>query len=293
MSKAKVQTAVISVLTGAITFMLSVLGGYYANGVVNGEYPNPLTSQVRAEGSRAWEGDAVADWHEAAETMVIDRPAGQTALLCTAGIPIAMHDGGQVTQATITAAHCLEDGLLPRFDGPSALTDAGTHLVDERDDIAIARVPGGAPFGHVFANITEPVEGMNVCLHGRTSGRRCGVITDVDSTSFIVNVPSRAGDSGGPAYTGNSALGVVSSTMVGPRGENTRVVRADTLVGRIHHETSLSVTVTPGAQYYPHSEYSVPTDVSFTPSMMNGNVVFPPAEGTYVESETARAKMTE
>ncbi|MFK0118127.1 S1 family peptidase [Streptomyces sp. NPDC090994] len=77
---------------------------------------------------------------------------------------------------------------------------------------------GGAGIRDITAS-AGPAVGQPVCHVGRTTGYRCGTVQAVNMTVdygggavsglFRSNVCSEAGDAGGPAFSGGTALGIV------------------------------------------------------------------------------------
>ncbi|MFD0312851.1 S1 family peptidase [Streptomyces flavalbus] len=70
-----------------------------------------------------------------------------------------------------------------------------------------------------ITNAANPAVGQSVCHVGRTTGYRCGTVQAVNLTInygggtvyglFRSNICSEPGDSGGPAFSGGTALGII------------------------------------------------------------------------------------
>jgi streptogrisin D len=122
----------------------------------------------------------------------------------------ALHDGGidlvrrrgSHHRAGVTAA-IYEDTALVRYTDPGVPRPGSVHLYPGSQDIVSAG---------------DPLAGQAVCRSGLTTGLRCGSTTAVNQT---VNFPdgvrtglvrttvcSEPGDSGGPFFSGTTALGL-------------------------------------------------------------------------------------
>lgn len=87
------------------------------------------------------------------------------------------------------------------------------------------RGSGGAPVD--VAGATDPAPGMALCHYGRVSGYHCGTLRQIGLTVnfpegtvsglFSANICSEPGDTGGPAFSGGKAVGII----VGSTGDCT------------------------------------------------------------------------
>ncbi|WP_407565027.1 S1 family peptidase [Streptomyces sp. 184] len=76
---------------------------------------------------------------------------------------------------------------------------------------------GGAPVD--ITGAIDPSPGMALCHYGRVSGYRCGTVQAVNQTVnfpggvvyglFRSNICSEPGDTGGPAFSGGKAVGII------------------------------------------------------------------------------------
>jgi hypothetical protein len=139
----------------------------------------------------------------------------------------------------LTAGHCdnetwRHNGVTIGVTNLNNLTTSGSVLGDfQRVPMSTASTPLNRIFLTssltsreivAFRSYANQHQGDTACASGRTSGNRCGTIIDDDRYYGIVfrgqtkymwgkvaSLSSGSGDSGGPAYVGNTALGIVSA----------------------------------------------------------------------------------
>lgn len=150
----------------------------------------------------------------------------------------------------VTAGHCLQDAKST-VDGFGTVDKVSRHYSPDKvdpehsdyglfDAPLVNRVSVGvdAPIGTMptsaksfdILGVVAPKVGEPVCAYGDSSGWRCGAITRVNDTTFVVaGMGSVMGDSGGGAYSGNSVVGVTSSAI---GGDSTLFQRADVIMER-------------------------------------------------------------
>ena len=150
----------------------------------------------------------------------------------------------------VTAGHCLQDAKNT-VDGFGTVDKVSRHyspdkVAPEHSDYGLFGAPlvnrvsvgVNAPIGTMptaaksfdILGVVAPKVGEPVCAYGDSSGWRCGTITRVNDTTFVVaGMGSVVGDSGGGAYSGNSVVGVTSSAI---GGDSTLFQRADVIMER-------------------------------------------------------------
>ncbi|WP_338017957.1 S1 family peptidase [Streptomyces taklimakanensis] len=157
-----------------------------------------------------------------------DRLYGAGGAVCTVGFNA--RDGGGAPHALVTGRCAATAGTW--YADPGLTVPAGTtvgHSFPGNDHGVIRYTnpalsyPGEVNLGGVFQDITgaaAPRVGQSVCHIGRTTGRHCGTVTAVNATidyggGNVVhglirsNTCAEPGDSGGPAFSGTLAVGLV------------------------------------------------------------------------------------
>ena len=87
-----------------------------------------------------------------------------------------------------------------------------------RYDSSIAR--SGSVAGQDISRAANPTVGQRACRRGSTTGTHCGSVTGLNATvnyaagsvygMIRTNICAEPGDSGGPLYSGSTALGITS-----------------------------------------------------------------------------------
>ncbi len=109
----------------------------------------------------------------------------------------------------------------------------------------VNRVKTGSVFGvDTYKNITGTAvmkKGDKVCMYGNVSKHNCGTIIDTSkglSQNVLVSNPDKSiakqGDSGGPVYIGNKAIGILTDMT-----ENKKTGHWDAIYTPINRATSL------------------------------------------------------
>lgn len=138
-------------------------------------------------------------------------PGGSLTAGCTAGW-LARTAGGEPVM--LTAGHCAHLGdaiVLQRDVNDYVALGTATYVnaVPNSTDIAVvhvsepvaqdARVLERRP---VAAAIKLVIPGDPICFYGATSGRSCGIVTNiVPGYGIVTSAAAQGGDSGGPAYS--------------------------------------------------------------------------------------------
>jgi hypothetical protein len=144
----------------------------------------------------------------------------------------------------VTAGHCGEVGSdwYAREDGPRLGTVRRARNTDDPqgddDDYAVISNAGtyrlpprirDRGVSKVVSRVGRPTRGLRVCFTGRTSGTRCGRITEVRRNGVVItSMAPRQGDSGGPLFSRVAgtdrvrAIGIVVATD-GSRGYHQRI----------------------------------------------------------------------
>ncbi len=153
---------------------------------------------------------------------------------CTGGFIVKMISSG--ARGMSTAAHCAVQGIL--YGGGGTYT-GGAGLNSGAYDVRFYSPNTSVTLNNAVAccgtgaipitgrrTVGEMMVGQSLCIMGRTSGYQCGFIREVgyhyDGSSTFVRYGSvypiaAQGDSGGPVFTGNQALGWI--TAANPSGE--------------------------------------------------------------------------
>ena len=150
---------------------------------------------------------------------------------CTAG-PIGKKDGKFIM---LTAGHCHQEDMGTRVryatKDKNVLTELGHYtksqdirsdgkVVDFKTDFAIIEIKKGTTASLAVAgkyrvdHVVDPLdlrEGMEVCKYGFRTEETCGQVDYVNGNIVRVNLFSKAGDSGSPAYIklGNNRVALV------------------------------------------------------------------------------------
>ncbi|MGW9112804.1 hypothetical protein [Microbacterium sp. NPDC055683] len=172
---------------------------------------------------------------------VSNNRAGGTSLLlsqygklqCTSGFVVKARTGSDV--GVLTAGHCDTGGNLWYYFASTAeryeLNRRNAYFGSQGDAMFFrsSKMMDGwfhiaATTGRPVESVRNPLKGNNVCVYGRvTNASHCGKVVD-QQTSVVTNAGTVGnvaiieapgmtnGDSGGPAYGGNIALGILSST---------------------------------------------------------------------------------
>ncbi|MFF0725887.1 S1 family peptidase [Streptomyces sp. NPDC004134] len=147
---------------------------------------------------------------------------------CTLGFNAV--SGG--TTYGIIAGHCADVGSTWAVDTDGGRVSVGTTAgaVFPGSDYGIVRYTntsvsypgevkgsGGAPVD--ITGAADPAPGMSLCHYGRVGGYRCGTVQAVNLTVnfpggavsglFRSNICSEPGDTGGPAFSGGRAVGII------------------------------------------------------------------------------------
>lgn len=124
----------------------------------------------------------------------------------------------------VTAGHCTNIGSSwsasgGAYIGPRTGTSFPTNDYGiVRYDSSIAR--SGAVGSQDIARAANPTVGQRACRRGSTTGTHCGSVTGLNATvnyaagsvygMIRTNICAEPGDSGGPLYSGSTALGITS-----------------------------------------------------------------------------------
>ncbi|WP_326795984.1 S1 family peptidase [Streptomyces sp. NBC_01808] len=147
---------------------------------------------------------------------------------CTLGFNAV--SGG--TSYGIIAGHCADVGSTWAVDGESGRVSVGvtSGASFPGNDYGVVRYTntslsypgevkgsGGAPVD--ITGAADPAPGMSLCHYGRVGGYRCGTVQAVNLTVnfsggvvsglFRSNICSEPGDTGGPAFSGGRAVGII------------------------------------------------------------------------------------
>jgi streptogrisin B len=128
----------------------------------------------------------------------------------------------------VTAGHCT-DGASTWYTSSAMTTAIGPTVGTSfpGDDFGVVRysntaVPHPGTIGTVDVTGTATAQvGQSVCRRGSTTGVRCGVVTGLNATvnygsgevvSGLIrtNICAEPGDSGGPLYSGDKVIGILS-----------------------------------------------------------------------------------
>lgn len=178
---------------------------------------------------------------------IVIRHTDGTSSRCTAAFTADDTEGNHVA---VTSGHCIKTlgDYVYRHGAPTSTVmssdksyrasatstvDYGTfqtamtnnvapHTTIEADDNTLSST-------FRITSVEAPLRGMPVCSYGSTSGWRCGIITRVEETFFVVaGLLTDNGDSGGGAYYGNSVVGITSAA----NSDTTFFQRADVVMER-------------------------------------------------------------
>lgn len=157
-----------------------------------------------------------------------DRLYGDSGAVCTVGFNARRGDA----YYGLVAGHCLVGGDTTWYADPALTVPVGTTAGHSfpGNDYGIVRYtnsalsyPGEVNLGGVLRDITGAANvrvGQSVCHAGRTSGLHCGTVTALNATinyggGYVVygliqtNACVEPGDSGGPAFSGTLAVGLI------------------------------------------------------------------------------------
>ncbi|MFD4525658.1 S1 family peptidase [Streptomyces sp. NPDC058470] len=143
---------------------------------------------------------------------------------CSAGVNVRSGS----TYYFVTAGHCTAG--LPTWYTTSAMTTLvgpTTATSFPGDDYGLVRysnpaVPHPGTIGTIYISGTAPAYvGQSVCRRGATTAVRCGVVTglnatvnygngDIVSGLIKTNICAEPGDSGGPLFSGDKVIGILS-----------------------------------------------------------------------------------
>lgn len=171
---------------------------------------------------------------------------------CTAGFSVVR---GSVYGMT-TANHCTSIGSTTSYQGASmALPSAPVALAASSGDVKWRRVVGDTAeprFQSVsggyrlVTGTANPAVGTAICKYGVSTGQTCDTVVatnvcanDYCGLSKVGNDISEAGDSGGPWFFGNTAMGIHHGTA----WHGAKIVSAFTRIGAVN---LLSVSVVTG-----------------------------------------------
>jgi streptogrisin B len=152
---------------------------------------------------------------------------GDNGRVCTVGF----NARSSTTTYALLAGHCLSTGTTwyadPGRTIPVGVTDAVSFPSDDYGVVrytnpSVAR-PGEVSLGggavRDITGVTAPRVGQSVCHVGRVGGLRCGTVTAINVTVsygggtvyglFRSNACLEPGDTGGPAFSGTTALGLL------------------------------------------------------------------------------------
>ncbi len=184
---------------------------------------------------------AVASIEESVETKdLLDSRGGLRlaeqggGLQCTSGFMGTKNSSG--TKVLVTAAHCPDALRYISWASGASWTNLNFQVAADRNDVdAQTHLTAGAGTGQFwtgssYRTVTSVTLRSNlatndfICRFGMTSGQDCGQVISTHSTFggfsacngapcdnvwIATNVPTQPGDSGGPAYFVNSAIGLV------------------------------------------------------------------------------------
>lgn len=199
---------------------------------------DPATGQVvvsvddTVTGAKLDQVHAVAARH--ARTVTVERMAGTLQPLISGGD--AIHTGGARCSLGfnvknnagrdhfVTAGHCTNIGSSwsasgGAYIGPRTGTSfPGNDYGIVRYDSSIVR--SGSVAGQDISRAANPTVGQRACRRGSTTGTHCGSVTGLNATvnyaagsvygMIRTNICAEPGDSGGPLYSGSTALGITS-----------------------------------------------------------------------------------
>lgn len=178
---------------------------------------------------------------------IIIRHTDGTSSRCTAAFT-AKDQGGN--PLAVTSGHCIKTlgDYVYRHGAPistvmstdkryhasaTSTVDYGTFQTSMTNNVATQTTveEDDNSFSSTFriTSVEAPQRGMPVCSYGSTSGWRCGIITRVEETFFVVaGMLTDKGDSGGGAYYGDSVVGITSAS----NSDTTFFQRADVVMER-------------------------------------------------------------
>ncbi|MGB3675170.1 MAG: S1 family peptidase [Candidatus Nanopelagicales bacterium] len=166
-------------------------------------------------------------------------PGGAWQSECTAGWLARTADGKPVV---LTAGHCARSGdavvlWQGHDDSPADYLALGpaTYVVHDPNstDIAVVSVsesvaqdPRVLERRPVAAAVKLVIPGEPICFYGATSGRSCGVVTNIiPGYGIVATAKAQGGDSGGPAYSiDNTGVAYPVGIVVGGQDSTGRSV---------------------------------------------------------------------
>lgn len=127
----------------------------------------------------------------------------------------------------VTAGHCADD--VPRAGiiyESTSYPESTSFLYNDKHDMGMMPSPfPGQSYNTVrvgtvddfagsidLTSVRQAKVGENVCALGRTSGWRCGAVTEVRGDRMTTSLCSYPGDSGGVVIAGNSVVGIITDS---------------------------------------------------------------------------------